>query len=256
MAAAAQRQARPRRSGEHENAPEEQRRADRSAFTRFKFEWLNQIAADGELPPNACRVAVRLAHYHDRDKGYAWPGIERLAGELGIKSPNTVRAAVKALEKRGHLAVEWSAGGPKQTHRFVPILAGQPFKLLKGYDGANPSSSEALTLQNAVSQPLKNLKGTPSIEPSDKHPAYGRGNVGENTSGKGARAQRATSRLSYVIDETIDVPDLGPCLVEKISHNEQCLTVRSETDGATYRVLISVTGRLCVDAELHEFDDE
>jgi hypothetical protein len=138
-------------------------------FAAFKWAWLDQVAADPSLPPAAHRIAILIAGRHlNRKLGKAWPGVETLAANLSIKAPNTIRTALKAMEAGGHMFVEWSTGGKNQTNHFYPLVAGEPFKKLKGIENPNPSNFDGETLQNRNTKPFKDLKGNPLMEPSDE----------------------------------------------------------------------------------------
>lgn len=86
-----------------------------------KMDLLLRVARDEGLSPQASRVATVLAlGYFNDEKGYAYPAIETLAGELGI-SDDTVGRALKALEKAGHLRIVVEPG--RRTNRYLLDLA-------------------------------------------------------------------------------------------------------------------------------------
>lgn len=140
-------------------------------FEAFRSAWLLQVAADREAKA-AVPVAVVLAVAHlNRQTGRAWPGIKRLAEATGAASENTVRAALKTLEARGHAAIEWSDGGKNRTHIVTPLVDGKPFRKLKGIElgssAPNPSTFEAETLQVSDAKPFKKLNPNHLKEPLD-----------------------------------------------------------------------------------------
>jgi hypothetical protein len=51
-------------------------------FTRLEFAWLDQVAADADLPPLAARILLR---YYNRTERAAWPSIATLVRALRIK---------------------------------------------------------------------------------------------------------------------------------------------------------------------------
>jgi hypothetical protein len=114
-------------------------------FTADKLAWLEQVAIDAGLSPLARVIAMILAvRYLNRETGDAWPSVETLASDAGLKSTNPVRVALRSLENRGHLAIQWSTGGKGQTSRFRPIL-----KPTKPFTDVNPSGAI----------PFKSMKG-------------------------------------------------------------------------------------------------
>lgn len=145
-------------SGKYSSS-DEKASADRTGFTRRKFEWLDQVASDPRLPPLACRLAILLVNrYLNSSSAEAWPGVETLARLVG-KSVNPVRDALRAMERCDHMKIEWSTGGKSKTNRYTPVL--KPSGNLKGMDGANPSDLEGDTLQIPDAKPFRNLKGNP-----------------------------------------------------------------------------------------------
>ena len=70
---------------------------------RDQFVWLRQVAADGDLPPTASRIAIVLTSYFNREyDGAAWMSQATLANDLGV-TERTVRAGLAGLVDLGHL---------------------------------------------------------------------------------------------------------------------------------------------------------
>ena len=149
----------------------------KGAFEKFRSDWLLQVAADRGAKA-AAPVAIVLAFKHlNRLSGACWPAIETLAGAIGADATNTVRNALQTLELRGHLRVRGSKGGRKQTNIFMPLVAGKPFKKLKGSETEKPFNSmegfddvteadfSAETLQIVDGKPFKKLKGSETEKP-------------------------------------------------------------------------------------------
>ncbi|SFK79154.1 helix-turn-helix domain-containing protein [Methylocapsa palsarum] len=113
-----------------------------SDFIRNKFLWLDQVAADGDLPPTVARLAIVLCRYFNRESGSAWPSIERLARDLGI-ADRSVQRMVKLLIEHGHLEVD-SGGGRNKTNRYCQII--KTATELSPFDDENPDA--AVTLSN------------------------------------------------------------------------------------------------------------
>ena len=90
-------------------------------FTRERFMWLEQVAADRELSRLALHVAFALSGYVNRETGEAWPSQSRLADDCGL-TRNGLRNAIDALRLRGHLHV--AAGqGRANSSRYRWIIA-------------------------------------------------------------------------------------------------------------------------------------
>lgn len=140
----------------------------KGAFEAFRCNWLLQIAADPDAK-SAMPVAVVLACRNlNRKNGLAWPSVNFLAEATGVKSHNTIRAALKMLEAKGHAKVKWTKGGRKSTNLVMPLVDGKPFKSLKGFDDENPSTSRVETLQKREQKPFKKLKGNLLNKPLDE----------------------------------------------------------------------------------------
>jgi hypothetical protein len=74
-------------------------------FTKRRFMWLDQIAADSELTASAVRVAMFIGmRYLNSETGLAFPSYKRLAVDLGSREKVAI-AAVALLKGRGHLVV-------------------------------------------------------------------------------------------------------------------------------------------------------
>ena len=138
-------------------------------WTRNKFDWLDAVAADPLLPATASRLAIVLLRYLNRQTGDAWPSIPRLAADMST-AENTVRAGLKALKDRGHLAIE-TGGGRAATNRYtMQTPADKPCKNLEGKKSdtlqnpeLNPSNSEHKPFRKLNPNPKKN----PIKEPSE-----------------------------------------------------------------------------------------
>jgi hypothetical protein len=98
-------------------------------FTAQIFRWLNQVNADGELPATALKVCVELTGcFREAKKGMAWPGLQSIADTIG-KSKATVLTAIRILEQRGHLKVQYGRPGAGHSNRYWLIEKGQPANL-------------------------------------------------------------------------------------------------------------------------------
>lgn len=158
------------------------------SFVTEKLAWIRQVAGDGELPPQAARLATVLAiDFMNSKSREAWPSVGTLANLLGV-TPNTVRAAVAALERRGHLRVS-PGGGRKNTSRYRWVIRpgsgtentqadcgvsnAKPSSALNSFANGNPAILDAETLQSGERNPAISRAKTPQEiagEPYRKNP--------------------------------------------------------------------------------------
>ena len=88
-------------------------------FTRTKFAWLMQVAADNKLSSVAVRVAIRLVQYLNRETLEAFPSQARLAQDVGA-SERGVRKGLDQLVKHRHLSAR--RGGVRTVNRYCLTL--------------------------------------------------------------------------------------------------------------------------------------
>jgi Helix-turn-helix domain len=94
------------------------RQAATDTYGNDQFVWLRQVAADcRDLPPLAAYIAIALTKYFNyrEHDGWAWMAQTTLARDLGV-SESTVRRALDALVKRGHLISK--RRGCKETNLY------------------------------------------------------------------------------------------------------------------------------------------
>jgi biotin operon repressor len=85
-------------------------------FTHDQFDWLRRVASDGDLPPAAARISIALTRFFNRAQdSWAWISQATLARHLGL-SERTVRYALSALERRGHLVTR--RRGRMETNKY------------------------------------------------------------------------------------------------------------------------------------------
>lgn len=129
-------------------------------FVRFKQEWALQVAADRHLPETALRIALALPKWLNSQTRQAWPSQATLAREVNT-TDRAVRAALKVLEDRGHLACDSQFRGGRQSNRYRIVFNDVVLEAAKADEGgtAVPVSPEARFrgAGNAPSDPL----GTP-----------------------------------------------------------------------------------------------
>lgn len=89
-------------------------------FTKNRLAWLEQVAVDRDLAPQAARIAIILAtRYLNRETQTAWPSRETMAEDLGVTVKAVARGLV-SLETGGHLAVEHGRGrGRSNVYRLA-----------------------------------------------------------------------------------------------------------------------------------------
>lgn len=82
--------------------------------------WRDAIRDDLELDRTAALVGFVLSTYMDGG-GLCWPRVETIAAGAKLsRGRRAVQHALKRLEERGYLAVDWSQG--KSSHRFSATL--------------------------------------------------------------------------------------------------------------------------------------
>ncbi|UJD90113.1 helix-turn-helix domain-containing protein [Rahnella aquatilis] len=116
-------------------------------------------------------IMSRLADYSN-DDGISWPAIPRIARQVGAKSQNTVRSALKVLEAGGWLKIqERKVKGRNTSHIFRLNVA----KLIKAAAEANAdyipsnfevSNSEVSKIEDSNSEGSNN-KAVEAVSPSN-----------------------------------------------------------------------------------------
>ncbi|WP_226577305.1 helix-turn-helix domain-containing protein [Acuticoccus sediminis] len=86
--------------------------------------WRAQIVADRDLTGTALRVAIRISHAVNRERGYAFPGHQALAE--GLCSRATLQRALRQLEARGHLIIVPGRGRGNANRYFVRVRREAP----------------------------------------------------------------------------------------------------------------------------------
>jgi hypothetical protein len=117
----------------------------RDEYTKDRFVWLDQVAADRDLPASAFKVSFAIATSLWRNKGTvtlvspeagaaddvreAWIGTREIADKIGM-SRFTVMTMVDRLKERGHLEVDPGKRGRGPREPLPPgpkRLRGQTF---------------------------------------------------------------------------------------------------------------------------------
>jgi Helix-turn-helix domain len=88
------------------------------AFTAKVFRWLHQVNADAKLPASAAKVAIRLTpDFNEERGGMAWSAFKTMANDIGLSERHVIRA-IRALEARGHLRVQWGKQGRGHSSQY------------------------------------------------------------------------------------------------------------------------------------------
>ncbi|MBM3578984.1 MAG: hypothetical protein FJX40_15380 [Alphaproteobacteria bacterium] len=97
-------------------------------FARLKFDWIECVASDAEMPANASRLAIMICMHLNRRTGSSRVGLDLLAMELGM-SKRGIQKLVEALERHGHIEISRGGGGravseyrPKLPIGYRPLL--------------------------------------------------------------------------------------------------------------------------------------
>ena len=101
----------------------------------------------------AARLVGHTLETHMDGAGCCWPAVPTIARE-GALSARTVGFALKELEQRGFLYVDWSKGGNGGTHRFQATLPPT----------ANPLRSSEWNKATSTAKPLRSTK---KLNPED-----------------------------------------------------------------------------------------
>jgi hypothetical protein len=93
-------------------------------FTRKRFQWLDQVAADPKVSATGFVMAYRIAKFFNRDSGEAWPAQPTLAAAMRMDT-RSVRRLCDQLEAAGHLTIIASSGRGHSC-RYRPVLHAEP----------------------------------------------------------------------------------------------------------------------------------
>jgi hypothetical protein len=141
-------------------------------FTRLKFDWLEQVASDDGLPPQAPRIAILLAsRYLNKDTLLANPSYETIADDLRIEE-NTAIATVRALINRGHMVIAIPGRkGRGHSNHYRPIISeNKTLNPARVFQRQNPKSSEGFKeTENPQFDLLKTLNGE-GMNPIEPYP--------------------------------------------------------------------------------------
>ena len=94
-------------------------------FTRYIFQWLNQVVSDPDLPASAFKVGYIIAQHMNRKKPDAFPGTRSIATASALSQPNVIKLVPK-LVANGHLDLRPGRAGSGHSHRYRLILKDHP----------------------------------------------------------------------------------------------------------------------------------
>lgn len=114
--------------------------------TARKLSFLNALSC--ERSHTEVHVAVRLLHYLNHDKGFAWPSIRRLAIECNC-SKRTVQRAIDGLVEDGWFVVDRGRGRGR-TNRYAPN-----FSRLEGKVAPHKKNMSELSTKGDIGVPKK-----------------------------------------------------------------------------------------------------
>ena len=89
-------------------------------WTRAKLAFYDALTIDADLTDLDCRVAWRLIHYHNLDRGYSWPSITRLAEEVHAARRSVIRSIDRLVAAGWFLKAR--GGGRGRSSRYAPRL--------------------------------------------------------------------------------------------------------------------------------------
>jgi hypothetical protein len=135
-------------------------------FTRTKFLWLDQVAADPDVSPQAFRAGYWIAtRYLNRGTRTAFPSQITLMKLLNLQTTRGVKHLTDQLADLGHISVETSHGRGT-TNRYRLIMKADPVAESGGqnppadeYDAAQ-ERGEVATKGQPSNVPGQNIKAT------------------------------------------------------------------------------------------------
>lgn len=159
----------------------------RDDYTKDRIDWLEQVAADPELPASDFKVAFVIATSLWRSKGTvtlitpetagsdqireAWIGTRQIADKIAM-SRFTVMKSVTRLQERGHLDVTPGEQGRGHSNHYRLVKKGAQAHLLQTVKGAHSS-----LLDGAKAGRKSRSKGAPAhlLDGEKVHPHTSRG---------------------------------------------------------------------------------
>lgn len=164
----------------------------RDEYTKDRFDWLDQVVADPNLPASASKVAYAIATNLWRRKGTktlvtpettasdrvreAWIGTRDIADKIAM-SRFTVMTMVRRLKDCGHLEVDPGKQGRGHANHYRLVRKGAHTSLLEGAE-AKPKGAR-VNLFDAEQVSRQTSRGAPAhlnpSVPSEETPSEARG---------------------------------------------------------------------------------
>ena len=103
--------------------------------TKRVWTWLRQVNRDSTMTGAAKGAAISIADHWNEEKGFAFPGSDVMAVEIG-RAQSTALEGGNLLEEQGHLRIERGSKGSGNSHRYYPII--KPIEKYRSADISEP----------------------------------------------------------------------------------------------------------------------
>jgi len=210
-----------RRTGDARQEAAEPRRDN---YTRDRFRWLDQVAADPELPASAFKVAYAIATGLRRDSGTTtlasndtttdnirelWIGVREIAAKIAM-SFGTVAGMVRRLEERGHLQMDHGKPGRGHAHHYRLIGKDQPAEQLKDQPPEHYENQKDQPPEHFGKEKISRLHT--NVQPAEQNPfvplkeipieeRVSRLDLGDEDSGRRSGSQNRTTEVDSDFEE-------------------------------------------------------
>jgi hypothetical protein len=136
----------------------------RPSIEVVREQWQRQLMADPEITLAYLKVAIAIGiHLNRKERGWAWPGIQRIA-TIAHVHPRTVMRATAYLSDMGHMEVEKKRKGKRNfANRYRPILK-RATASRSGTTAMSLGSGKAVSLGSGVA-----MSPEPLTEPLTQH---------------------------------------------------------------------------------------
>jgi hypothetical protein len=152
-------------------------------YTRDRFRWLDQVAADPELPASAFKVCYAIATALKRNSGTTtlvsstdtsdnvrevWLGVREIANKIAM-SFGTVAAMVRRLEQRGHLQMDHGKPGRGHSHHYRLVTKDQPAEQLKDQPAEHYQNTKDQPAEHFGREKISRLHT--NVQPAEQNPS-------------------------------------------------------------------------------------
>ena len=169
---------------------------------RLKLALIDAMTLSRVLNDSERRVGERLLAYLNEGRGCAWPGVTRLARELGLDA-RTVERAESGLVAKHFFLKKASSGGRGRSAEYFPLFPAAPGSALRG--GDTPAGASQDSTRNGetarhgcrgfeAEKPRQSRPETPAIasrNPGTAAPPLLKSTSEETSGGMGAKATAA-----------------------------------------------------------------